>query len=193
MSATDSPQPSRTTAPSAGLAAPGLARRLACGGYDALLVASLCILATFCIVAFARGKGVDSFYAGSPGAKLFYQLGLLALGYAFFGGFWTHGGQTLGMRAWRVRVICMDGAGLGWYRALLRYLTMLIPWLLLVLGSEFLFNAQAQPEPGLHHIAAPLTLLLALLGFIWPRLDTRGFAWHDHLSGTRVVLLSKEA
>lgn len=173
------------------LALPGLPRRWACGFYDALVVLSLLIICTFLVVPFAHGRGFDSFYLHHPLLKLFYQLGLLALGYAFFGGFWTHGGQTLGMRAWRVQVIRMDGAALDWRRALVRYLTMLIPWLLLILALEFLINARHQSGPNGHEIAAPVVLLLALLGFCWPLFDRWHLAWHDHLSGTRPVLLPK--
>ena len=31
-----------------------------------------------------------------------------------FCGFWTHGGQTLGLRAWHLRVVREDGAPLRW-------------------------------------------------------------------------------
>ncbi|MHB8424481.1 MAG: RDD family protein [Gammaproteobacteria bacterium] len=189
MSAPDSPEPARLDAHAASLTAPGLLRRLASGFYDALIMLAICVLATFLIVPFAHNTGFNSFYVHRPDVKLIYQLGLLALGYAFFGGFWTHGGQTVGMRTWKFRVICGNGAALGWYRALIRYLTMLIPWLLLVLGLEFLINARGQPGLGVSGIVALTSFVLAIAGFIWPGLDARRLAWHDRLSGTRVVLL----
>ncbi|MGH8321448.1 MAG: RDD family protein [Gammaproteobacteria bacterium] len=173
------------------MAAPGLFRRLASGFYDAIIMLAICILATFLIMPFTHGRAFESFYAQHAGMKLLYQLGLLALGYAFFGGFWTHGGQTIGMRAWYLRVVRLDGAPLDWYRALIRYLTMLIPWLLVVLGCEFLLNARSQPDAGLLRGTATAIFLLALAAFLWSAFDPRRLAWHDHLSGTRLVRLLK--
>ncbi|MGH8378583.1 MAG: RDD family protein, partial [Gammaproteobacteria bacterium] len=140
---------------------------------------------------FTHGRAFESFYAQHAGVKLLYQLGLLALGYAFFGGFWTHGGQTIGMRTWYLRVVRLDGAPLNWYCALIRYLTMLIPWMLLLLGSELLLNAHSQSNPGLLRGSATVIFLLALAAFLWSAFNPRRLAWHDHLSGTRLVLLPK--
>jgi uncharacterized RDD family membrane protein YckC len=169
-------------------AVPGLFRRMAAGCYDALIMLAICIVATLLIVPFVHERGFDAFYARHTGLKLLYQLGLLSLGYAFFGGFWTHGGQTIGMRAWKLRVVCLDGAPMDWYRALIRYLSMLIPWLLL-LGSEFLINANGQPGIGVYTVIAVVIFILAFAAFVWPALDPRHLAWHDHLSGTRLLLV----
>ena len=38
----------------------------------------------------------------------------------FFVWFWTHGGQTLGMRAWRLKVQRMDGSSITFLQALIR-------------------------------------------------------------------------
>ncbi|MGB9429443.1 MAG: RDD family protein [Gammaproteobacteria bacterium] len=173
------------------LTAPRLFRRLASGFYDALILLAIWILATFLIMPFTHGRALESFYADSAGVKFIYQLALLALGYAFFGGFWTHGGQTVGMRTWNLRAVCREGASLGWYRALIRYITLLIPWLLIVLGCEFLIKADGQLDAGVLRIAAAVIFLLALAGFVWPAFDPHRLGWHDHLSGTRLVSLPK--
>ncbi|HKT32641.1 MAG TPA: RDD family protein [Gammaproteobacteria bacterium] len=175
----------------AALAAPGLLRRWASGLYDALIVLAICILATFLLMPFTHSRALDTFYAHSGGLKTSYQLGLLILGYAFFGGFWTHGGQTIGMRTWKLRVVRLDGARLDWYRALLRYLGMLIPWLLLLLGSELLITAVQSAQALAWRAAGALALLAALAAFLWPAFDRRRLAWHDRLSGTRLVLTDK--
>ncbi|OGI41569.1 MAG: hypothetical protein A2150_00620 [Candidatus Muproteobacteria bacterium RBG_16_64_11] len=41
-------------------------------------------------------------------------------GFLFYGWFWTRGGQTLGMRAWRLRLTRADGGPVTWRRAALR-------------------------------------------------------------------------
>ena len=170
---------------------PGLFRRLASGFYDALIVLAICMLATFLVMPFTRGHALESFYVGSGGLKLLYQLGLLTLGYLFFAGFWTHGGQTICMRTWKLRVRRLDGAALDWYRALLRYLAMLVPWLLLLLGIELLLSAARMAGAWTWLAGGGVVLLIAVAGFLWPVFDRQGLAWHDRLSGTYLLSSGK--
>ncbi|HVC29346.1 MAG TPA: RDD family protein [Gammaproteobacteria bacterium] len=186
MSAQHIPEPASHPAP---LTSPGLFRRLASGLYDAIILLAIWILGTFLIMPFTHGVAFESFYSHHAGMKLLYQLGLLAMGFAFFSGFWTHGGQTIGMRAWKLRTVCMDGAPLGWRQALIRYLTMLIPWLLVLLGCEFLINSSGQAYTNIYSISAIGVFLLSIAAFAWPAFDRNRFAWHDHLSGTRLVVV----
>lgn len=67
----------------------GLLRRVAAAVYDALLVAALCMLTTFCVIAFRGGEPIG------PG-NLLYQLSLLATAAIFFIGFWVRGGPDTG-------------------------------------------------------------------------------------------------
>ena len=62
-----------------------------------------------------------------------YTLLLYMIGFVFFAWFWRHGGQTLGMRAWRVRVIDEEGGKPDWSQCARRYLsgTLLMPITLL--------------------------------------------------------------
>ncbi|WP_149196521.1 RDD family protein [Luteimonas suaedae] len=69
---------------------------------------------------------------------------------------WRRGGQTLGMRPWRLRIYAVDGNRPSW-RAL---------WLRYAVGA--------------------LSLLPAGLGFWWAWLDRDRLAWHDRASGTRL-------
>ena len=72
---------------------------------------------------------------------------------------WKRGGQTLGMRPWRLRLQTVDGQSPS--RALL--------WKRYVLGS--------------------LSLLVAGLGFFWALVDRERLTLHDRLSGTRLQKL----
>jgi uncharacterized RDD family membrane protein YckC len=106
--------------------------------------------------------GGEAITAESPPAlKAAYRALLLGIVFAFYGLFWTRRGQTLGMQSWRLRVEREDGGLLGWNDVLRR-------------------------------LAAALLSLLPLgLGFLWVLFDPGKRAWHDRLSGTRVVLVPK--
>lgn len=103
----------------------------------------------------------------------------LVLG-AYFVWFWTHGGQTLAMKTWRVRVVMADGRPLRWARAVLRYL---LAWLWFVPGLAIAFLTGAQ--------GWMLLLLPALNVVLWAataRFDRDRQFLHDRLAGTRLVL-----
>ena len=133
-------------------AAPGtLSRRLAALCYDGLVLTALLASFTLAIVALRGGRAIG-------GGTLWFEAALLAVVLLFFCWFWTHGGQTVGMRAWRIRVISEDGGSVRWGAAVVRF------------------------------AAAILSVLPLGLGFWWSVLDARGRCWHDRLSRTRVVL-----
>jgi len=133
---------------------PGLARRFAAIVYDALLVFSVLYFGTLLLMPFTGGEPI------APG-RVLYQLYLLGLGFLYFGWCWTHGGQTLGMRAWRLRLRGPGGAPPGWGLAALRFAAAFGSWA--ALG----------------------------LGFLWALRDTEGLTWHDRVSRTTLVVLPK--
>jgi uncharacterized RDD family membrane protein YckC len=136
---------------------PALLRRLAAVAYDWLLLMAVFLLIGFVYVPLVGGAPY------SLAARLGLQLLLLSVAWLFFAWFWTHGGQTLGMRAWRIRVVARDGGPVGWGAATLRF------------------------------FAAFLSFLFAGLGFGWATLDRDRRAWHDYLSRTDLILLPKLA
>lgn len=92
--------------------ASGLLRRLAALLYDVLLVIALAVIPISLLMALRGGEPVP------PGEM---RLLLLATAAAFFVGFWMYGGQTLGMRAWRLRVERQTGEPLSFRAGLLRF------------------------------------------------------------------------
>lgn len=136
-------------------AAPGLGRRLAAICYDLLLVLGILLVAAAPLPAIPEATRQLWW------CMLLIRIYLLGVIFLFFGWFWVHGGQTLGMRAWRLRVVRHCGGELTWRHA----------------GRRFL--------------AAALSWLSGGIGFLWCLVDRRKFTWHDHLSGTRLVLLAK--
>lgn len=96
------------------LSSVGLPRRCGAILYDTLLLCGLLLVATALVLPLTAGEAVQ------PGNPWFSSF-LLLVCFLFFGWFWTHGGQTLGMRAWKIRLQRTDGNGLGWWQALLRF------------------------------------------------------------------------
>jgi uncharacterized RDD family membrane protein YckC len=122
--------------------------------YDWLLLASVLFAVTLGAILLRGGEEI------APGTA-WYTLLLLAVSFLFYGWFWTHGGQTLGLRAWRLRVVRADGQQVSWRDAAWRF--------------------------G----AATLLLVPPGLGLAWMLIDSRKACWHDLLSGTRIVRLSE--
>ena len=129
-------------------------RRLASALYDALLLAAIWMVVTMADLYLRLAAGL------APNVHaLRAELVLAAL--LFCGWSWTHGGQTLGMRAWRLQLRRVDGQPLNWPTALARFAYAWLAWL--PLGA----------------------------GVLWCAIDARRRAWHDALSGTEVVLVPR--
>ncbi len=156
MPSNDTPDPEQW-------ASPGLMRRLAAIFYDAILVMAVLLMAmVLVVIPLDLIVGWDN--VDKEGLRLnpFYLTYLFCVMAGFHILFWIRGGQTLGMRAWRLRVVREDGAGLGFRDALLRYLCAILSWT--ALG----------------------------LGFLWVLVDRDNLAWHDRLSKTRLVMIKKK-
>ena len=127
--------------------------------YDLWPVVALWVLlsALFNAGYFLAGHGErDILKTGSAlGMLLWLCCWLIAGVYALIS--WSRGGQTLGMRPWRLRVIGMNGTPPTRKRLIQRY----------VVGT--------------------LSLLFGGLGFWWAWLDRERLTWHDRASGTRMV------
>ena len=88
---------------------------------------------------------------------------------------WTRGGQTLGMRPWRIRVTDAEGAPAGWPRGLVRLIVAALPLtLVLIYPLTSLKAALWAPVVGW------LVLLLPAL------VDRRRRAIHDMVAGTEI-------
>jgi len=132
--------------------------RLIAAVYDFLPLLALWFLASGIALAITGGT-LD---VHRLGYKLLVQIFVLAASAAYFIVSWTRGGQTVGMKPWRVRVVGADGESIGFQRALLRFAVALVS--LTVLG----------------------------LGFLWCLIDPQRRAWHDIAAGTLFVRMEKK-
>ena len=164
------------TEPALTLPAP-IWRRLVSLGYDGLLYLALLmaiyVLATPFIAALVARDASTPLHNFS----VLHACGYL-VGIAFFGWSWTHGGQTLGMRVWRLQVRRLDGSAIRWPIAVIRFSAGLAPVLLgLWLGKSFGASAYGA----------------MLLGYLPCLLSSRGQAFNDLVSGTEVIELPRNA
>jgi uncharacterized RDD family membrane protein YckC len=155
------------------LPTPGVARRMAAFFYEGVLLFGVLFVAGYLYSALTQQRHA---LQGQAGLQAFVFV-VLALYFVYF---WSHGGQTVAMRAWHVRLVAADGQPVGQARALARFIASWI-WFMPALLAAWL--------AGLHSALAIFTLMIvgvlayALLAFAHP---TRQF-WHDALCGTRLV------
>jgi uncharacterized RDD family membrane protein YckC len=105
---------------------------------------------------------------------LFFVLGL------YFIWFWIHGGQTLPMKTWRIRVTAKDGSPLHPWRALTRYL---LCWLWCSPGLILAWLLQEQ-----HWMAVLFPALNFVIWAMTPLFDKDRQFLHDRLAGTRLAV-----
>jgi uncharacterized RDD family membrane protein YckC len=168
----------------------GVARRLGAMLYDTLLViAVLAVAATLPFLPFLHGRVLVPSEAGWL-AWLYrgWQVVVIAI---YFGFFWTRSGQTVGMLAWRLRMVRADGRGVTWGDALLRLgilAALLVPFML---GDWLLWRHWQDPTARV--IARCASLAPIVLSYTWIWIDRERLAWHDRWSRTRVVVLPTRA
>lgn len=158
--------------PPAALPCP-LWRRLAALVYDLLIVVAL-VMVVGLLCQLATGGTLIATGAHTV-IPVWYPLlqGLVIA--AYFIGSWRRGGQTLGMRPWRIQLTRHDGGVPSLAQTTLRLLVAAAPLLLLT----------AAPLLGLH--ALLWTLALAwVLWFVPALFDPRRRAVHDLAAATEV-------
>ncbi len=144
-----------TPRPSAEPAHPGW--RLVALVYDSLPVIAIWMLVSAIVLALRGGTPVPPWSAAFwlQAAALWLITGLYAVGS------WRRGGQTIGMRPWRLRVVDEHGA------------------------------TPSTPQLWRRYGWATLSLLAGGLGFLWSIVDRDRRTLHDIASATRFVRLPK--
>lgn len=130
---------------------PGILRRLTAMAYEALLLSAVVALT---LVFPHLLLGAFAHRVATP-TLLWAHLFVVLLAYCV--GFWSHGGQTLAMKTWRIRLRASSGTPVRPTQALLRYL---LCW----------------PSLGLCGI-----------GVLWALVDRDRQFLHDRIAGTQLV------
>lgn len=155
------------------LRAPALFRRLACFIYEGVLLFGVVMIAGYLYSTLTQQRHALHGQHGLQ-AFLFIVLGI------YFVWFWSHGGQTVAMKAWHIRLVSADGGPVSQWRALARYLLSWL-WFLPALAALYLAGVQ-----GLGAIFGTLALgVLAFAALSW--LHPQRQFWHDAVCGTRLV------
>ncbi len=129
--------------------------RLAAAIYDLFPLLALWMLTAGIALLVAHGE-VDVAHP-SLAYRLSLRSALLVVTAAYFVVSWSRGGQTIGMRAWRLRVVGADGRALAWPRALLRFVSACIS--LVALGAGFVWCLVDREKRGWHDLAAHSVLV----------------------------------
>ena len=128
-----------------------LFRRLAAAVYDIFLIFALLLLGTGVALLINKGQsfGTNHFLF------TFYLISIVGFFYCWF---WTHGGQTLGMQAWKIKVVTNHLKPLTWAVAIKRFI-----------------------------VSVPSVCFFGL-GYLISFFNKNKRSMHDFASGTRVIL-----
>ena len=129
------------------LSTPGFWRRLAAQLYDAVLLAAILMIANAFLFLFTDSETLKAH-------SMLHRIYLSSVSFLFYGWFWTHGGQTLGLRAWKIKVLTFHQKPISWTEALIRF------------------------------ISAIVSLGCVGLGFLWIFMNKNKHTWHDRVSKT---------
>jgi len=135
----------------------GLIRRLFAIFYDCFLLIAILFVISGIATALNQGTAVE------PGDTLYPLMVLIifSINYLYFAWFWTHGGQTLGMKTWKIQLRSIDNGKIDNKTAVIRFISALFSW-------------------G-----------FAGLGFLWALVDKQNRCWHDLSSKTILVDLRR--
>ena len=146
---------------------------MACFVYEGVLLFGVVMIAGYLFSSLTQQRHALTGRHGLQ-AFLFVILGI------YFAWFWSHGGQTVAMKAWHIRLVDRHGKPVGERRALLRYL---LSWLWFVPALLALWLSDLKGGGAITAVMLSGVVGYALLALLHPR---RQF-WHDAVCGTQLV------
>jgi uncharacterized RDD family membrane protein YckC len=152
----------------------GLFKQLVSMLYDSFLIAALAFIATAILLPFNHGEAISG-----P----LYNIYLLSILFIFYSGFWKKAGQTLGMKAWKIRIIDEYGNNPPWAIGFLRlFIASFLPVTFLGINQQFNLFSDSKA-------IAMVCVFVFLMGYL-VRL-VKPFTMHDRLSQTKVIDISQ--
>lgn len=151
--------------------------------YEALLAAALVLFAG--VLFNGLHNLVSPPAAGwrlTGGARTVQQIYVATIMGLYFTWFW-HRGQTLAMRAWKLRLVSVKGGSLPWQRALARYACTL-----LLLGGALVAALWLREHP--RSAVAWALLLPGLVSVAWALFDPERQTLYDRITGAQLVRVS---
>ena len=118
--------------------------------YDGLILLGLLIVAAAIALPFGNVQKV-AFH------DFWFTLWLVVVCFAYLAGCWRYGGMTVGMRAWRIRLVSSDEHKMSWPRCLLRF------------------------------VVGIFSLGVFGLGILWALADSKNRGWHDRAARTLLI------
>lgn len=147
--------------------APRLRRRLASALYESILLFGVAFIAAYLFLALTQSKHPIP----SPMRHVF-QFYMFAVIGSYFVWCWRHGGQTLPMKTWKMRVVNVAGETPTLRQAWWRYTLI---WVCMI------------PALGLYAFGHHWGLVLTALPMLWALVDREKQFLHDRLAHTRIV------
>lgn len=160
-------------------AAPGIVRRIFSMLYEGALLFAVAFIATW-LFQFAAGGAIVTGWQRTA-----LQIYLAAVFAAYFLYCWLRGGQTLAMKAWKIRLVKPGHRRLPGRTALAR---LALAGLFVGAFCAALAAAFIHRNPWI----AFVTLAFSGVGLGWALVDRDRQFLHDRLAGTRLVLVDAD-
>jgi len=154
--------------------------------YDAWLLAAVLMVASALTLPFTQSEPVKP---GNP----FMTTYIFFVWYGFYAWFWTHGGQTLGMRSWKIKITTDNAQQITLWHTLLRFISGLPAWALIGIGGYLMMadnpNLQHPILKALVNIPTGIVFAVGCILLLSGHLKN---SWRDKFSSTNVVQIKKE-
>ena len=163
-----------------------LSRYLGALLYDALLIFALLLIATaIYLIPFILQSDGNTATADKLQTSAFdtpvYKTYLFIIWFGFYAWFLPRGGQTLGMTAWKIKLIAKNDGKLSLWHILLRFLASLFPWF------AALFLLHLSEKIGIDSNYRYLLILFGFAGIAWKYIDKNKLTLQDNFSDTRLT------
>jgi len=164
---------------------------LGCWLYDAMLLCAVWLMAGFAYIIPAQmfvqidATQKNNLSTDEFTGPVFYSY-LFIISWFFFAWFWTHGGQTLGLKSWSLRLQTTQGHTINWTQSLLRFLLAGTPWMMALFVFSELSKEQIVPSPYIYSV-----FLIGFSGIFWIFIDKKNRSLQDIFSDTCIVKIPR--